>query len=308
MADTKATGLTELVGPPADNDMMYLADVSDTTMASSGTSKKIQAINYLRTNGTANTLGANLAASGYNFTGAGTVSTAAMLAANYYGGTVSGGTAIFSSTTHATKGKIIFGSVIYDEANNRLGIGRTATGNPLEIAGVFEARYDANQRYAIGLQPLSGQAAIYAYDYTGAAYTQLLIDASTISLRPNGDGSKALSVDSSGNVSIAGRLGEAWNGLSFGSGWANFGSGFSNGELKKIGDMVFLRGMVYRFTGSGTTIGTLPSGYRPPSTGLFNVQTNTGPGRVDIDSAGSITHVSGGTSWVSLFGIVLSTV
>lgn len=73
MADTKATGLTEHVGPPADDDMLYMADVSDTTMAASGTSKKNQGKNYLRTNGTANTLGANISANGYNFTGAGKI-------------------------------------------------------------------------------------------------------------------------------------------------------------------------------------------------------------------------------------------
>lgn len=309
MADTKATGLTEHIGPPVDNDMLYMADVSDTTMAASGTSKKNQAKNYLRTNGTANTLGANLAANGYNFTGAGTVSTAAVLAANYYGGTVSGGTATFSSTTHATKGKIIFGSVIYDEANNRLGIGRTATSNPLEIAGVFEARYDANQRYAIGLQPLSGQSVIYAYDYTGSVYIPLVIDAATIDLRPSGDGAKALSIDGNGNVSIAGRLGQAWSNVSFNTGWTDYGGSYQTAQYKKVGDLVFLRGLVKRTSGSSTTILTLPAGYRPPSQCLFPASSFDAYARIDIDTSGNVIMMLGSpTNWVGLDGIVFSTV
>lgn len=91
MADSKVTGLGELIGPPADSDMIYLADVSDTSMAASGTSKKNQGKNYLRTNGTANTLGANIAANGYNFTGAGTITTTGLTA----------GTPTFSSFANA---------------------------------------------------------------------------------------------------------------------------------------------------------------------------------------------------------------
>lgn len=309
MADTKTTGLDELVGPPTDDDMLYTVDVSDTAMASSGTSKKNKAKNYLRTNGTANTLGANLAANGYNFTGAGTVSTAAMLAANYYGGTVSGGTVTFSSTTHATKGKIIFGSVIYDEANNRLGIGRTATSNPLEIAGVFEARYASNQRYAIGLQPLNGYAAIYAYDYTGGVYISQVIDGQTISLRPAGDDAKALSVDANGNVSIGGRLGQAWSNVSFNTGWTDYGGSYQTAQYKKVGDLVFLRGLVKRTSGSSTTMLTLPAGYRPPAQCLFVGISFDTLGRIDIDTSGNVIMMLGSpTNWVGLDGIVFSTV
>lgn len=127
MADTKNSGLSELAAVAADDDLLYLVDVSDTSMAVTGTSKKNKAKYYLRTNGTANTLGANLDANNYNFTGGGTVAASAMRAANYYGGTASGGTATISSTTHATKGKVLFGSVIaFDEVNNRLGVGTAA--------------------------------------------------------------------------------------------------------------------------------------------------------------------------------------
>lgn len=51
------------------------------------------------------------------------------------GGTASGDDLTFRSTSHATKGDIIFGTSKYDEANNRLGIGRSPATYPLEVQG-----------------------------------------------------------------------------------------------------------------------------------------------------------------------------
>lgn len=101
--------------------------------------------------------------------------------------------------------------------------------------------------------------------------------------------------------------GSAWDGFNFGTGWANYGSGWNTGQVRKVGDWVFLRGLVYRFTGSDTTIATLPSGYRPPAGVIFAVDTNTGHGRVDIDSSGVIVLSAGGSNNVSLSGIFFST-
>ena len=52
----------------------------------------------------------------------------AILAGQSGGQTLNGGTAasqnlLLTSTAHATKGKILFGNSVYDEANNRLGSG-----------------------------------------------------------------------------------------------------------------------------------------------------------------------------------------
>lgn len=65
---------------------------------------------------------------------------------------------------------------------------------------------------------------------------------------------------------------------------------------------VFLYGTAKNGT-SGTTIATLPGGYRPRARELFSVITNTGVGEVDIDGSGNIIHVSGGTGFVQLSGI-----
>ena len=51
------------------------------------------------------------------------------------GGTASGNNLTLSSTSHATKGKILFGTSAYDEVNNRLGIGTTTPLNKLDVYG-----------------------------------------------------------------------------------------------------------------------------------------------------------------------------
>lgn len=57
------------------------------------------------------------------------------------GGTASGNNLTLVSTSHATKGKILFGTSAYDEVNNRLGIRTTNPLVPLHIEGsnVYEA-------------------------------------------------------------------------------------------------------------------------------------------------------------------------
>ena len=111
----------------------------------------------------------------------------------------------------------------------------------------------------------------------------------------------------SAKTEFDGSIGTAWTGLSFGSGWANYGSNWNVGQHKKVGDLVFLRGLVYRFSGTGTIIATLPAGYRPIADILCTVETSAGHGRVDIYTNGVINMISGGTVYVSLSGIVFST-
>ena len=50
-----------------------------------------------------------------------------------FGNSISGGTLTLSSTSHATKGDIRFGTSAYDEVNNRLGIGTATPGYKLEV-------------------------------------------------------------------------------------------------------------------------------------------------------------------------------
>lgn len=50
-----------------------------------------------------------------------------------FGNSISGGTLTLSSTSHATKGKILFGTSAYDEVNNRLGIGVATPLHALDV-------------------------------------------------------------------------------------------------------------------------------------------------------------------------------
>lgn len=51
------------------------------------------------------------------------------------GGTASGNDLTLQSTSHATKGKILFGTSAYDDVNNRLGIGTASPSVPLHVVG-----------------------------------------------------------------------------------------------------------------------------------------------------------------------------
>lgn len=50
-----------------------------------------------------------------------------------FGNSISGGTLTLSSTSHATKGKIVFGTSAYDEVSGRLGIGTTTPLHGLDV-------------------------------------------------------------------------------------------------------------------------------------------------------------------------------
>ena len=52
------------------------------------------------------------------------------------GGTAAGNSLTLSSTTNATKGKILFGNSAYDEVNNRLGLGNTAPDYQFDVKGL----------------------------------------------------------------------------------------------------------------------------------------------------------------------------
>ncbi len=113
-----------------------------------------------------------------------------------------------------------------------------------------------------------------------------------------------ISIDSNGLTSVLGRLGNAWTALAYtnsgGTTWADFGGGYEAGQYKVLGDIVFVRGLVARTAGTGTTVAILPVGYRPLTRHVFPADTNTGYGRIDIDTSGNVIAVSGGVGNVSL--------
>ena len=113
MADTKITALTALTAADPANDVIPIVDVSDTSMAASGTTKKISVNNILGASGTATLASATI-------TGAATV------------GTTLGVTGNLTVDTNVLK---------VDTTNNRVGINTATPGYPLEVVGnaVFSA-------------------------------------------------------------------------------------------------------------------------------------------------------------------------
>lgn len=108
-------------------------------------------------------------------------------------------------------------------------------------------------------------------------------------------------------VLFGGVIGSGWTALSYYSGWTHYDSGWTGGHYKKVGDLVFIRGLVKRVSGSLTIIAQLPVGFRPAGSCMITGMTDTGVGRIDISTDGNITLISGGTGWVSLFNTVFST-
>jgi hypothetical protein len=100
-------------------------------------------------------------------------------------------------------------------------------------------------------------------------------------------------------------LDDEWIPFPFASGWANYGSDWTSCAYRKEGQgVVWLSGLANRTAGT-TLIGTLPEGYRPLATKIFNAIGNgNAQGRVDIGADGTVTAVVGGAAgFISLNGV-----
>lgn len=101
-----------------------------------------------------------------------------------------------------------------------------------------------------------------------------------------------------------------WVNLSLGSGWTNHGSAFNVAQYKKVGDLVFLRGMVTASSWSTTPIlATMPENFRPLAQVMYACMGNANATvRIDVEAGGALRWVSGGagTLWISLSNIVFS--
>ncbi|MHA2069798.1 MAG: hypothetical protein ACXABY_35995, partial [Candidatus Thorarchaeota archaeon] len=87
--------------------------------------------------------------------------------------------------------------------------------------------------------------------------------------------------------------------------WVNAGGTYGDaGYYRDAFDMVRLRGVVKDGTvGAAGVIFALPVGYRPEEDRIFSNYTDTGVGRVEIESGGDVIAKAGGNTWFSLDGI-----
>ena len=163
-----------------------------------------------------------------NISGSQTPWTSNINAAGYtlFGNSISGGTLTLSSTSHATKGKILFGTSAYDEVNNRLGIGtttpsaqfHTVTGVQLsqvsdaqyvvQNSGQYVAEYIGTEAWFAGFMIRgTGAASPFTQYYnstTGKAWTQMMTTAGDLNiLKGSALGTTLLTLGNNLNVGIA---------------------------------------------------------------------------------------------------------
>lgn len=135
------------------------------------------------------------------------------------GGTASGNNLTLSSTSNATKGKILFGTSAYDEVNNQLGIGTTSPGYKLDIQGAAAetslTNTTNNNRISFGFPSASGGEPSVSAFTTGVTNGRIFqrqnstkdvfmgdIDANGGGVHIRTNGNDSLNILSGGNVGI----------------------------------------------------------------------------------------------------------
>lgn len=94
-----------------------------------------------------------------------------------------------------------------------------------------------------------------------------------------------------------------WQALTLVNGWVNYGDTWQTARYKKVGSIVSLQGLI-KSGSMGSFLAQLPEGFRPGGGKLiFAVQTDTGQGRVDVQSDGNIVAQGGGNAYFSLSNV-----
>ena len=202
MADSKITALTALTAADPINDMLPIVDVSDTTMAASGTTKKISVNNILGASGTATlasatitgaaTVGTTLGVTGVSTFAAGT---AALPALTTTGDTNTGIYYPAADTFAVTTG----GTERYRVDSTGLGIGVTPS-NKLHIKGASGDTLIRIEAITDGLLGFIGSASGVI---SGSPANNLAIRAENgLYLSGNGNSTQFI-LNSAGNVTVS---------------------------------------------------------------------------------------------------------
>lgn len=281
MANTKITALTTFSGQPASGDWVPIVDVSDTTMAATGTTKKYAATNFV---------------------------------------SFESGTVYLQTASFVTRGNLVVGNNTIDfnttpdaTAATTLRFFRSTNTSGLKGIEVYKGDNSSTMVHRIGVNQttvfnnasedldfnIKGDNDTYAF-YLDASTDRLGIGTATPSYKLHVNGSFQCT-----------QAGETWASVTFNTGWSNIGGVHCLAQYKKVGDLIFLRGLVQRTSGSDPLIFTLPSGYRPILTHIFSVVSYNGSSyvtsRIDVANSGQVSIDTGGTTFLSLSGIVFST-
>lgn len=103
----------------------------------------------------------------------------------------------------------------------------------------------------------------------------------------------------------------AWVALPLIAGWTNFGAPFHGAQVRKVGSVIYTRGLIKPTGATGpANVATYPVGYRPTATLLWSARYGGGPegaGRVDLQTTGvlvaSATTIAAATSYLNLSDI-----
>jgi hypothetical protein len=90
----------------------------------------------------------------------------------------------------------------------------------------------------------------------------------------------------------------AWTAPTLLNGWVNYGGEWATAAYRKVGDIVYIRGLV-KDGSVPADIFVLPTGYRPPAGVLFAVDTGT-PGRLDVHADGRVAAQAGSAGYFAL--------
>ena len=110
MADTKITALTALTAADPANDVIPIVDVSDTTMAASGTTKKISVNNILGASGTATLASATITGAATVGTTLGVTGASTLASVGVTGAATVGTTLVVGTNATLTNGNVIIGT------------------------------------------------------------------------------------------------------------------------------------------------------------------------------------------------------
>lgn len=88
---------------------------------------------------------------------------------------------------------------------------------------------------------------------------------------------------------------------SFNGTWTNLDAAtFQRARYRKVGDIVYIQGLVKSGT-SGTSVFTLPTGFRPPVALVFATDcASSAHARMDIEADGDVMVYAPSTTYVSL--------
>lgn len=97
-----------------------------------------------------------------------------------------------------------------------------------------------------------------------------------------------------------------WTAASLLNSWQNFGAPWAGAAYRKVGDIVYLRGLI-RLGTMNTAAFTLPSGFRPPADLYFSSVDAGVVGEVIVTSAGDVKPSNTNNTYQSLSAISFST-